>query len=76
MADLYVVSDNDKKYYGHFKSLDNAYAEIKKQIELRNFQSYYYRQSMLEDGEIWLDYGSHTHFFYITPATMIIGSAD
>lgn len=76
MADYYVLTDNDKKYYGHFNSLDNTYAEIKKQIKQLNFKPYYYRQNMLEDGVIWLDYGSHTHFFYITPATMIIGSAE
>ena len=26
---------------------------------------YYYRKSMLDDGTEVIDYGSHTHFFYI-----------
>ena len=63
---MVVLEDNLGNYYGTFKTQEEAYAEIKKQIELRNFQSHYYRQSILGDGRIWLDYGSYTHFFYLT----------
>jgi hypothetical protein len=26
-------------------------------------KGYYYRKNLLENGKIWIDYGSHTHFF-------------
>jgi hypothetical protein len=33
-----------------------AYAKSKK-------KGYYYRKRLLKNGNIWIDYGSHTHFF-------------
>lgn len=70
MAEIYVLSDSNHEYYGHFKSLDNAHIELKAQLDALDFKSHYQR-SIDEDGVITIDYGSHTHFFYITPATMI-----
>ena len=72
MADLYVLSDSDKNYYGHFKSLDNTYTELKAQLDALNFKSYYQRSWIDEEGVITIDYGSHTHFFHITPVTKVI----
>lgn len=60
------LTDNLGKEYGVFKTQEEAYGEIRRQLELLNFKSYYYRQSILEDGRIWVDYGSHSHFFYLT----------
>ena len=61
-----VLTDNFGKDYGVFNTEQEAYAEIKRQIELLNFKSYYYRLNFLEDGSKWIDYGSHSHFFYLT----------
>ena len=76
MADLYVLSDSDKNYYGHFKSLDNTYKELKAQIDALNFDVRYQRTWTDEEGVITIDYGSHTHFFHITPVKMLIGTAE
>ena len=69
--DIYVLSDTNKEYYGHFNSLDNVYKELKAQIDALDFKSHYQRTWTDDEGVITVDYGSHTHFFHITPATMI-----
>jgi hypothetical protein len=62
---MFVLTDSDNINYGLFETEQEAFAEISKQLQIRDFQSYYMRQSFLEEGTIWIDYGSHTHFFYI-----------
>lgn len=69
---MYVLSDSNHEYYGHFNSLDNAQKELKAQLDALDFKVHYQRRLTDEDGVITIDYGSHTHFFYITPATMLI----
>ena len=60
------LTDNLGKDYGVFNTKQEVYAEIKRQIELLNFKSYYYHHIILENGKIWIDYGSHSHSFYLT----------
>jgi hypothetical protein len=62
---MYIITDNEDVEYGTFKTEDEAYKAITEAIKKRNFKSYYYRQVILEDGRVWIDYGSHHHFFYI-----------
>lgn len=62
---MYILKDSNEILYGTFETENEAYAEIKRQIELLNFKSYYYRLNYLEDGSKWIDYGSHSHFFHI-----------
>ena len=62
---MFMLTDNNDVNYGLFESQDAAYDEIKKRIKLLNFEVYYYRQNMLDDRTVWIDYGSHTHFFYL-----------
>lgn len=62
---MYNVYDNYDKEYGIYESLDKAYFCISMRLKEIGFKSYYYRETSLEDNIIWIDYGSHTHFFYI-----------
>lgn len=49
-----------------FNNKKEMYDFIKIYLEEKKFNSHYYRLNYLEDGTVWLDYGSYTHFFYFT----------
>jgi hypothetical protein len=55
------VTDSEDKVHGFFDSLKEAYDYIK------NYKPpvYYLRQVYLDDDRVMVDYGSHTHFFYL-----------
>ena len=54
-------------------SISEAFSEITKYLDKIKYKSFYQRISLpnSEDGnkEIWIDYGSHTNFFYINGFT-------
>lgn len=62
---MYYLYDSDDVQYGEFISLDSCYGRIREYLQEIGFKSYYYRQNFLKDGLVEIDYGSHTHFFYI-----------
>ena len=62
---MYLVYDSNKEIEDYVSNEEDAYAIIKEFLEDINFKSYYYRQNFLDDGTIMVDYGAHTHFFYI-----------
>ena len=62
---MYLVYDNANTIKEYKNTEDEAYGVIKQYLDDTGFTSYYYRQSFADDGSIWIDYGSHTHFFYI-----------
>ena len=62
---MFVLTDSDDVNYGLFETEADAYIEIQRQLDIKNFKSFYMRQTFLEEGTVWIDYGSHTHFFYI-----------
>jgi uncharacterized protein with von Willebrand factor type A (vWA) domain len=59
------VWDTNSNIDKEVKNIEEAFSVIKEYLESINFKSYYYRKNFLEDGTIWLDYGSHSHFFFI-----------
>jgi hypothetical protein len=59
------LTDSNKKDLGLFKTIDEVWRAIDKYLEGLDFKRYYTRVTTLEDGTLWIDYGSHTHFFYI-----------
>ena len=61
----FKVWDTNEKIYGEFDSIEDAYKEIQKYTVENNIDVFYYRQNLLKDGSIYVDYGSYTHFFYI-----------
>jgi len=65
----YLLIDSNDNEYGIFETVDKAFNRIKEYLESINFKIYYYRQTILENNSIWIDYGSHTHFFYIVELT-------
>lgn len=61
---MYEVYDSDGVKYGKYKTMKIAYAEIIKLIDSTGFIFYYLRQVQRED-DLMLDYGSHSHFYYL-----------
>ena len=59
------LTDSNKKDYGLFQTIDEVWRAIDNHLKDTNFKRYYTRVTTLEDGTLWIDYGSHTHFFYI-----------
>ncbi len=57
--------DSNNIQYGLFDTIEDAYKEIQKYTNEKKIDVFYYRQNLSEDGTIWIDYGSHTHFFNI-----------
>lgn len=57
--------DSNEVDYGLFDDHDKAYERISQYIEETNFKSYYFRQICNKDNILMIDYGSHTHFFFM-----------
>lgn len=57
--------DSTTMYNTEHSSLEDAFNELDKQIKKQGFECYYLRLSGLEDGNVMVDYGSHTHVFYL-----------
>ena len=55
------------KKHGIFNTLDEAQDSVREWWKKNDFEPYYIRQCMLEDGTCWWDYGSHTCFYYFVP---------
>lgn len=59
---------------GEFKTISNAINGITDYLNYIKYKSYYHRYSMIKneetgENEIWIDFGSHTQFFYINGFT-------
>lgn len=57
--------DTNKKNERTFNTEEEAYAFIQEYLDSIKYHSYYFRQSLIDDNTIWIDYGSYSHFFYI-----------
>lgn len=57
--------DNNDVQYGIFDTMEDAYKAIQDYTVENKINVYYYRQRLLKDDIIHIDYGSHIHFFYI-----------
>ena len=62
---MFRLYDNYNVEYGTFETVELCYDKIKDELVKANFKSYYYRQNLIDNKIIWVDYGSHTHFFFI-----------
>ena len=60
----YYVQDSGNITHLNNVSFEEAIYYIKMWAEERNLGAYY-RHTFLENGNISIDYGSHTHIFYI-----------
>jgi len=66
MVKVYVsIEDKEKTELGQYQDQAEAFEAITKDIESNGFESFYWRINTLEDGSLWLDYGSHTRFYII-----------
>lgn len=57
--------DNNEVDYGLFEDRDKAYERISEYLEEINFKAYYFRNICDKNNKLMIDYGSHTHFFYM-----------
>ena len=62
---MYTLTDSKEKHYGEYETQDEAFRAMTKIIDELGFKVYYYRQVEIEEGKLWVDYGSHSHFFTI-----------
>lgn len=63
-APMYKLWDSDDKVICAYCAHDECWEEISTYAKAQN-HGYYYRSNLLEDGTQQIDYGSHSHFFYI-----------
>jgi hypothetical protein len=61
---LYQLKDNAGTIHLKNATQEVCWDYVVAYAKLKN-KGYYYRQRLLENGNIWIDYGSHTHFFEI-----------
>lgn len=47
------------------KNMKEALKAISEFLDSKNIQSYYFRLNQIDENKIWVDYGSHSHFFYL-----------
>ena len=55
---------NEKGVNELFEDMDSLIEFVKNYYTEKGFKSYYWRQCVLENGKIMIDYGSHSHLFY------------
>ena len=55
----------ERKKIGEAESIDGCWKIINQFLNEHNYKSYYQRISEEEDGSLWIDFGSHTRFFWI-----------
>jgi hypothetical protein len=61
--------DSNDVQYGFFGSLEQALEEMASQILNKGFKSYYSRYNLIDKSKAQIDYGSHTHFFFVENTT-------
>ena len=59
---MYQLKDRDGKIHLANTTKQACWDYVVAYAKSKN-EGYYYRQNPLENGNIWIDYGSHTHFF-------------
>lgn len=60
-------SNGERREIGTSDTTQGCFQIISDFLTEHNFKSYYTRVSKTEnEGELWIDVGSHTEFFYIT----------
>lgn len=61
---LYFQNKNsERRVIGHPKNRAEAYRIIREFLDNHHYKSYYTREWTDENGETWVDVGSHTEFF-------------
>jgi hypothetical protein len=63
-APMYKLWDSNDTLIYEYATHGECWEHISNHAKTRNL-GYYYRSNLLEDGTQWIDYGSHTHFFYL-----------
>jgi hypothetical protein len=61
---LYQLKDNTGTIHLENATQEACWDYVVAYAKSKN-KGYYYRQNLLENGNIWIDYGSHIHFFEI-----------
>ena len=67
MIKVYFGNDESKKYIGESETEDGAYqvmVDYVADVLKKDTDNVYYCFARLENGDLIVDYGSHSHFFY------------
>jgi len=59
---MYQLKDSDGKIHLTNTTQEACWDYVVAYAKSKN-KGYYYRQNLLGNGNMWIDYGSHTHFF-------------
>jgi hypothetical protein len=59
---MYQLKDSTSMIHLDNSTEQACWEYVVSYAKLKN-KGYYYRKRLLENGNIWIDYGSHTHFF-------------
>ena len=65
---MVTLTDSNDIVHGTYKDIQEALDYVK---SYSTKPVYYIRQVYLEDNRIMIDYGSHTHFFYLDNGSQI-----
>jgi len=68
--ELFKLWDSNDIVYAENSTHDECWEHIKNYAKKHNL-GYYYRNNLLEDNLQKIDYGSHTHFFYLKSITTL-----
>lgn len=62
---MYKIYDSTETVVAYVDTEKDAYDFLSSYLDEIGFTSYYLRTILLEDRRTMIDYGSHTHFFYL-----------
>jgi hypothetical protein len=71
MIRVSISQVNETTLLGEFATKEDAYQAISDDIDSTGFKSFYWRTNTLEEGEVWLDYGSHSRFYLIEQIILV-----
>ena len=63
MFELYYINGDHEELFGKYHTKELMVMAIDNYLHSINFKSYYWRM-WTHEGKTWIDYGSHTRFFY------------
>ena len=62
---IYFENNGTQTLVGSTSTYDDAVVIMNQKIKESGFKSYYTRVTKFSDTEFWIDYGSHTTFYWI-----------
>ena len=67
MYEVHWIGHGQDNVHGTFPTIEEAQQSVKDWWAKNDFEPYYIRQWITEDGTMIWDYGSHTCFYHFVP---------